>query len=306
MKFLRYAMMIVAASCATASSSARAQSPQRLVKMEYEATLLEVDDPLGIFPEVRTGDPVRGTIMYDPLSDALLLLQPVWLNAVTMIVENPRGGPETQFLGEEEGSFGFVLNDVEDDQLGEADGFLLVQPVAAPPGFTGEAPVVMVNFLAPASQFADFEATFPDEIVLEEWPFAIVMFFDFGDFVGEEGSGTGLAAEIHTLRSVPIGRGDFDGNGVVDDGDLAIWQEDFGSVFDGGPFGYVPFADADLDGDADGNDFLVWQQNLSLVAATGGSAVFVPEPSGRLLALVSLAALPLVRRPQFPKVPAIN
>gem|GEM_PF-4055973 len=66
--------------------------------------------------------------------------------------------------------------------------------------------------------------------------------------------------------------GDFNQDGFVDGLDLTQWQGDFG--VDNG-------SDADGDGDSDGNDFLIWQRNMTgtpMVAA-------VPEPPAWVLLL---------------------
>ena len=65
--------------------------------------------------------------------------------------------------------------------------------------------------------------------------------------------------------------GDFDGNGIVDAADLAMWEAGYGQ-----PNGYT------------GADFLDWQRNfgLSLPLATATS---VPEPGAALLAMICLA-----------------
>jgi cytochrome c peroxidase len=79
--------------------------------------------------------------------------------------------------------------------------------------------------------------------------------------------------------------GDFDGNGIVDGGDLAVWQASFG--VNGG-------ADADEDGDSDGRDFLAWQRNYGLtwVDLSPLGAIFaVPEPSTALLGGIVLMAI---------------
>lgn len=83
--------------------------------------------------------------------------------------------------------------------------------------------------------------------------------------------------------------GDFDGNGVVNAADLAVWQN---------AFGVNALADADGDGDTDGRDFLVWQRNVGMTWQSMGSlaaAITVPEPSGILLGGMFLAAV-LLRR----------
>ncbi len=68
--------------------------------------------------------------------------------------------------------------------------------------------------------------------------------------------------------------GDFSMGGLVDEYDLAIWQESFG--VDGG-------ADADGDGDSDGRDFLIWQRNYYPGEDQPAVTATVPEPGGLVL-----------------------
>jgi hypothetical protein len=82
----------------------------------------------------------------------------------------------------------------------------------------------------------------------------------------------------------PTTTGDFDGDGSIDDADLALWKDNFGAS------GSAPFTlgDGDGDGATTGADFLIWQRQLPtpLVLA-------VPEPAaGSLLG----AALVFARR----------
>jgi hypothetical protein len=77
---------------------------------------------------------------------------------------------------------------------------------------------------------------------------------------------------------------DFNGDGVVDLKDFAIWNAHVGqtsgaSVLDG---------DADGDGDVDGADFLKWQRNVGKPmpwtgAGSGSEVANVPEPASMLM-----------------------
>jgi hypothetical protein len=90
---------------------------------------------------------------------------------------------------------------------------------------------------------------------------------------------------------------DFNGDGVVDLADFAIWQAHVGqmsgaSVLDG---------DADGDGDVDGNDFLKWQRNAGRPmpwtgAGSGSSVATVPEPASLMLLACGSLALAFGRR----------
>jgi hypothetical protein len=85
----------------------------------------------------------------------------------------------------------------------------------------------------------------------------------------------------------PFTPGDFTMGGLVDEGDLAIWQASYG-IDDRG--------DADGDGDTAGRDFLIWQRNLVVgdlaerqdsYGAESCTTTSVPEPSSILLLSVN-------------------
>jgi cytochrome c peroxidase len=84
--------------------------------------------------------------------------------------------------------------------------------------------------------------------------------------------------------------GDFDGNGIVNAADLAVWQ---------GAFGINGLADADDDGDSDGRDYLIWQRNLGMTWQSLGALAAiaaVPEPGTAVLGGIALTAVLLRRR----------
>jgi len=81
--------------------------------------------------------------------------------------------------------------------------------------------------------------------------------------------------------------GDFDGNGVVDNTDLAQWQ---------GDFGVNSSSDADGDGDSDGIDFLIWQQNFNPAGSSQVSVAIVPEPAAIVQILIGLTFYCVVRQ----------
>jgi hypothetical protein len=92
------------------------------------------------------------------------------------------------------------------------------------------------------------------------------------------------------FSSAPTGNGaNFDGLGVVDGADLAIWKANFGTGTT------QATGDADGDGDVDGRDFLVWQRQVGTTPAAAAASA-VPEPAGCVIALVSVAALAGLRR----------
>ena len=76
---------------------------------------------------------------------------------------------------------------------------------------------------------------------------------------------------------VPPIPGDFNGDGVVDSGDLPFWEAGYGLQSGAGPSD----GDANGDGVVGGDDFLIWQQNLGSGATL--SATSVPEPTAAVL-----------------------
>jgi hypothetical protein len=75
--------------------------------------------------------------------------------------------------------------------------------------------------------------------------------------------------------------GDFDGDGVVDGGDLMQWQDDFA---------LNDQSDMNLDGQTDGADFLAWQRMLGNGAAAATAATSIPEPPSVVLLPSTLVA----------------
>jgi hypothetical protein len=76
---------------------------------------------------------------------------------------------------------------------------------------------------------------------------------------------------------------DFNGSTAVDAADLATWRTGFGSTS-----GTFASGNLDVDGDADGADFLLWQRQLGTHALSTAAGHAIPEPSS-----VSLIALAL-------------
>lgn len=109
--------------------------------------------------------------------------------------------------------------------------------------------------------------------------------------------------------SLPTPGPDFDDDGDVDGDDFLIWQRWFADkpdaiyqwVEDGvsrfltyvGGESRGPLADADLDGDTDGDDFLIWQAEFG----SGSASAAVPEPASIGLLITALVgAVCLSRR----------
>jgi hypothetical protein len=82
--------------------------------------------------------------------------------------------------------------------------------------------------------------------------------------------GTALAPVI------PIA-GDYNSDGTVDDSDMVLWRNTFGSSFD-------LRADGNGDGIVDAADFTAWRDQLPTSGAGSAAVAGVPEPSALLLA----------------------
>jgi hypothetical protein len=98
-----------------------------------------------------------------------------------------------------------------------------------------------------------------------------------------------VTARVVSLTAIGVTGADFNGDGVVDATDLAIWEMNYGLA--SGATGLQ--GDADGDGDVDGDDYLEWLAQLGPVMPGSGSIAEglanVPEPGG--LALIAFGAL---------------
>jgi len=80
-------------------------------------------------------------------------------------------------------------------------------------------------------------------------------------------------------------QGDFQEDGDVDDGDLLVWEANYGTLSG------ASHTDGDADGDfdVDGLDYLIWQQQFGIgVVPLAGESAAVPEPSTSALVLAAL------------------
>jgi hypothetical protein len=89
--------------------------------------------------------------------------------------------------------------------------------------------------------------------------------------------------------------GDFQQDGDVDGGDLALWKAGYGLSSGAAPGD----GDANNDGAVDGRDFLVWQRQFGIqppAIAAASSVAAVPEPATLLAGLSGLTSLAIGRR----------
>jgi T5SS/PEP-CTERM-associated repeat protein len=100
--------------------------------------------------------------------------------------------------------------------------------------------------------------------------------------------------------AAPPGSGaDFNGDGIVDGSDIAIWSSNYGLGANPPPVATQADGDANGDGVVDGADFLLIQQQYGgpppALPASGDAIAAVPEPSTLLLAACAMS-LPLAAR----------
>ena len=79
--------------------------------------------------------------------------------------------------------------------------------------------------------------------------------------------------------------GDYNGDGVVDANDYAVWRANFGkqTIIHGSG------ADGNYDGIINNADYIIWRNSLAAVSGAGALATAVPEPTTAIL--LSLAAI---------------
>ena len=270
--------------------NATAAGQPRMLRWEIEATVISKDDALNIFPDVRLGDPVRGTLMYDAAResdcyslDCLIGIQneyehPRWMQVVSMIIENPRTGGETRFIMD-------LAANWADVQIGDNDEENYVaaaQSVISPsPLFTGETPVVLVGLDRAPMEMPDL--SLPTELHLDDWPFAKMV---FSDLYFEDVGGTRLEAEIYSLTPVEVTLlpGDYNYDGNVDGKDHYGWKASYDSTTD-------LYADGNGDGIVDAADYVVWRRAVSSSVSETTSHITVPEPMTLVFAALALIQL---------------
>ncbi len=104
-----------------------------------------------------------------------------------------------------------------------------------------------------------------------------------------------LAGDV-VLKAVSVEmQGDFNGNGVVDGDDLALWRVGYGTSSSASH----AQGDANGDGSVDGADYLVWQRQNGTTGNPPATAN-VPEPASALLLALGLSAA--ISRRSLPRI----
>jgi hypothetical protein len=266
--------------------SSPAPAPQ-VLRWQLDATLTDVVDLNGAFPDVRLGDPVRAVLKYDPaqlpseIYDDKSLYDyrhPGWFGVASVTIENPRTGSEIH-----------LDNDVSDpigpavavfNGLLESTGVGALQQIARPSGMDPGS--LLLELAGPRT--AEFDPRLPVELNLADWPLAHLEYSAFDVDEAEIVLSEYLYAEIHKLTPIttPVLPGDYDYDGDVDVADYGGWKASFG--FNRSDL----YADGNANGIVDAADYVVWRNALSRAASsTAGSRVSVPEPATALLCIVA-------------------
>lgn len=289
--------------------NARATDPPRMLRWNIEATITAKDDGSNIFPDVRLGDPVHGSLMYDARGTFDYPIFNLSTNYIgegyshcegievaSMVIENPRTGGQTRFVTDPTGYW----NDIQigDDEI--EDSFLAAQSVISPsPLYTGVNPAVMVGLIKP--HVDGYQWAPPTELRLEDWPYAKMVFAD--EFFQDVGA-TRLEAEIYSLTPVTVSSliGDYNYDGRVDGGDYSVWRESIGEGMPGQecPVGFqcedLFYADGTGDFVVDASDYVVWRHAASTVNLSANAGAAVPEPNLVYILVTSMLLLMLQYR----------
>jgi GH18 family chitinase len=175
--------------------------------------------------------------------------------------------------------YGRGLKDADDDHSGDA--FTYAQLVAS--GTTADGNYYTYNN-APVDAHEPVWTLDPD-LVKQRVQFAHdrglknIIMWELGQDLDPTNAGSLLKTAY--LKNETLG-GDFDGNGIVDANDYAVWQSTFGNTT-----GDMR-ADGNGDGAVNAADFTVWRDHMTNLGTGASSSFTVPEPATiRLLVIAS-------------------
>jgi hypothetical protein len=306
--FGRSALLLAVVSLCALCGEASAQP--HVLKWNFEATVYNKADPHTLFPDVRVGDNVRGTLAYNVNANrtwdefffgvAYYFLGPTF-PVTEFVVENPRTGIDLEFKLDETNDYsGVYLEMFETDSGDEVDLFYTdgraLVPVPVPEALKEDFKYPTLEFWLEGPRGNLTSPKLPTELDLDDWPIATISFYNsFFQF----SSHTRIEAEIYSLTPVPFETvpGDFDADGDADARDNTIWRSTFGYTEANED---IMDADADGSGVIDAGDYVVWRHAVSALAQmpvpADASPVSVPEPS-TLIMLVSVLAVLRRQRP---------
>jgi hypothetical protein len=293
--------------------AAVAYTPQ-MIRWHIEATVTKIVDPLGLFPNVRLGDPVHGMLKYDlelfanPFFSGTYdrdFMNDTWVDVTKVTIENSRDQSEMHFQTNVDGDFADVdvFNDYPDEEFGDFDLVYAAQSVVAPAGYQGSDAVWAVWIEGPTTILPPFVEPWidnhpPAELNLDDWPIASLEFWD-GYF--EDPTATNIEAEIYSLTPItaPHIPGDYDYDGDVDADDYYGWKDHYGG-------GELLYADGNGDGSVDAADYVVWRDRFGQTTGSTSGAnakTTVPEPAAWVQLIVAALSIRLRGRQFVSRVP---
>ncbi|MDC0936098.1 hypothetical protein OAS39_07410 [Pirellulales bacterium] len=240
----------------------------------FEATVVSLDDPQGLFADVRLGDGVYGSFAYDvdlpqpPVGSSIGDYDhPLDFHGIRLAIDNPRTGEQLKYTDDPE--YGYLTSVFTDESYLQESALLFWQDAIPPlPGLTG---LIFMEFSGPDV----FESSaLPTAIALDDWPFAAV-------FLGADNPINGITAQLFSISEIVAG--DYDQDDDVDGHDLIQWETDFG-LSEG--------SDANRDGRSAGTDLLSWQRHYDErlpAKSTRSASQTVPEPGAAALATLAIA-----------------
>jgi hypothetical protein len=250
----------------------------------FEATIIANEDPLFKAADVRLGDTVSGTFSYDLSTEGQKQTYqhttsadynaPPGFRGVQVAIENPRTETQIEYvpLVSDSNEYWVEVWSYDDTAAVEDEnGVGFYQFTARPNPAWPNSDYIAIELIRPGIS-TDF--SLPLSYDLDNWNLTYVLLW--AEFVIG-----GVEAQIHTLT--PVTPGDFNLDGDVNAQDFDSWRSDYG-------VGGYSDADANRDSRIDAADYVAWRNNFG-VASVANSATSVPEPTGAMLGMLTIACL---------------